>query len=145
MDASYGRRHAGRRQQVERSKTMDAAKLVESYIDTWNETDADALRTAVASIWADDGRYVDPLADVAGRDQITGLIEAVQERVPGHVFRLSDDQAPIDAHHNVMRFNWELVPASGGEPLVIGFDVAVTDDDGRLVSVLGFFDKGPGA
>ena len=123
---------------------MNATKLVESYLDTWNETDADARRAAVASVWADDARYVDPLADVAGRDEIADLIGAVQERVPGHVFQLLDDLS-VDAHHNVMRFSWELVPAAGGEPLAIGFDVAVTDDDGRIASVLGFLDKAPAA
>ena len=85
-----------------------------------------------------------PLADVAGRDEIADLIGAVQERVPGHVFQLLDDLS-VDAHHNVMRFSWELVPAAGGEPLAIGFDVAVTDDDGRIASVLGFLDKAPAA
>jgi hypothetical protein len=59
------------------------------------------------------------------------------------VFRLLDDR--IDAHHNVVRFSWELVPASGGESLAIGFDVAVTQQDGRIASVLGFLDKAPGA
>src|SRR5215468_2653689 len=43
---------------------MDATQLVERYLDTWNETDADARRAAVAEIWADDGRYVDPMVDV---------------------------------------------------------------------------------
>ena len=39
---------------------MDAAKLVERYLDTWNETDPDARGSAVASMWAEDSRYVDP-------------------------------------------------------------------------------------
>jgi hypothetical protein len=46
---------------------------------------------------------------------------------------------------SVARFSWELVPADGGESLVEGFAVAVTDDDGRISSVLGFLDKMPGA
>ena len=49
----------------------------------------------------------------------------------------------VDAHHNVARFGWELVPAGGGESIVEGFDVAVTADDGRIGSVLGFLDKAP--
>lgn len=122
---------------------MDATKLVERYIETWNETDAQARGAAVAATWAEDAQYVDPLADVTGRDQIAALIGAVQEQAPGHVFRLLEDR--VDAHHNVVRFAWELVPASGGESLAIGFDVAVTDDDGRIGSVLGFLDKAPGA
>jgi hypothetical protein len=124
---------------------MNAAELVERYLDTWNETDADARRSAVEGVWADDGRYVDPLADVMGGDQISNLIGAVQERVPGHVFRLVDDRDGIDSHHNVVRFSWELVPVSGGEPVAVGFDVAVTNQDGRIGSLLGFLDKVPGA
>ena len=122
---------------------MDAAKLVESYLDTWNETDPDARRSAVASVWAEDARYVDPLTSVSGHDQISDLIAGVQQQAPGHVFRLVDDQ--VDSHHNVVRFSWELVPASGGESLAIGFDVAVTEEDGRIGSVVGFLDKAPGA
>jgi hypothetical protein len=44
-----------------------------------------------------------------------------------------------------MRFWWELVPTSGGDPLAIGFDVAVTKNDGRIGRVVGFLDKAPAA
>jgi ketosteroid isomerase-like protein len=122
---------------------MDAVQLVERYLDTWNEPDPRARDAAVEAVWAEDARYVDPLAAVAGRDQIAGLIGAVQQQVPGHVFRLIDRD--VDAHHNVMRFWWELVPEQGGDSLAIGFDVATTTDDGRIESVLGFLDKAPAA
>jgi SnoaL-like domain len=122
---------------------MDAAKLVERYLSTWNETDPGARRSAVASLWAEDGGYVDPLATVSGHDQISDLIGAVQEQAPGHVFRLLGDR--VDAHHNVVRFSWELVPASGGDSVAIGFDVASIEDDGRIENVIGFLDKAPGA
>ncbi len=48
----------------------------------------------------------------------------------------------MDAHHRQARFNWGLGP-EGAEPVVIGFDVAVTGEDGRIVAVLGFLDKVP--
>jgi hypothetical protein len=140
-----GQRKGGQARRVtdlERSSEMDAAKLVESYLDTWNETDPEARRSAVATVWAEDARYVDPLASVSGHDQISDLIAGVQAQVPGHVFRVLDR---VDAHHNVIRFAWELVPASGGESLAIGFDVAVTEDDGRIRNVFGFLDKAPGS
>jgi hypothetical protein len=54
---------------------------------------------------------------------------------------LLDDN--VDAHHNVVRFSWELVPAAGGESVAVGFDVAVTADDGRIRNVVGFLDKTP--
>ncbi len=120
---------------------QDAAETVKRYLDTWNETDADARRTAVAGLWSEHARYVDPLASADGQDAISDLIGAVQQQVPGHVFRLVDD---IDAHHDVARFWWELVPAGGGEPVAIGFDVAIADEDGRLGNVIGFLDRAPG-
>ena len=121
----------------------DARTLVARYIDTWNEADPSARLAAVADLWADDGSYIDPLADVTGHAAIAGLIGAVQAQVPGHVFRLLEET--LDAHHNVARFQWELVPSDGGESVAIGFDVAAMADDRRLVSVVGFLDKAPGA
>jgi hypothetical protein len=44
-----------------------------------------------------------------------------------------------------MRFSWELVPASGGDPVAVGFDVAETEDDGRIGFVVGFLDQAPAA
>src|SRR5262245_45913849 len=121
---------------------MEAVQIVERYLDTWNETDPDARLTAMAGVWAEDASYVDPLASVTGRYQISNLIGAVHQQAPSHVFRLLGDR--VDAHHNVVRFSWELVPESGGESVAIGFDVAVTDDEGRIANVVGFLDKAPG-
>jgi hypothetical protein len=121
----------------------DAPALVARYLETWNETDDEARLAAVAGIWAEDGTYTDPLADVAGHAAISGLAGAVQAQIPGHVFRPVAES--IDAHGRVVRFQWELVPAAGGEPLAIGFDVAATGEDGRIATVIGFLDKAPGA
>lgn len=50
----------------------------------------------------------------------------------------------MDANHDQARFTWHLGPA-GGEPVVIGFDVVVLSEDGRIASVHGFLDKVPAA
>lgn len=34
-------------------------------------------------------------------------------------------------HHNVVKFNWEMIPANGGAPTSIGFDFLILADDGR--------------
>lgn len=118
----------------------DVTSIAERYIAAWNETDPEARRRAVADLWTTDGRYVDPLADVAGTEDIAATIGAVQAQFPGFVFRLS---GPVDGHHEQLRFAWELGPA--GEPAPIaGSDVAVTDGNGRLRTVLGFLDRVPG-
>jgi hypothetical protein len=120
----------------------EATDLVSRYLAVWNESDPDARRAAIEDVWADDGRYVDPLTEVEGHDEISALVDAVQQQMPGHVFRLLGG---VDAHHDVARFSWELVPGGGGESIAEGFDVAVTDDDGRIRSVVGFIDKAPAA
>ena len=116
-------------------------ELAQRYIDTWNETDPDARRVAVDALYTEDARYIDPLAAAEGRDAIAGMIGAVQEQFGGFVFRLA---GPVDGHHNQVRFGWELGPA-GAEAPIVGFDVAVIDDSGRIQTVLGFLDKVPAA
>jgi hypothetical protein len=113
--------------------------VAKRYIDAWNLTDPDARRAAVAELFADDARYIDPLAVAEGKEAITATIGAVQQQFPGFEFRLA---GPVDGHHNQARFGWELGPAGQPAPIV-GFDVAVTDDDGRIRSVFGFLDKVP--
>jgi hypothetical protein len=116
-------------------------ELAQRYIDAWNETDGDARRAAVDQLYTEDARYIDPLAAAEGREAIAAMIGAVQEQFPGFTFRLA---GPVDGHHNQVRFGWELGPA-GAEAPIIGFDVAVIDDAGRIQTVLGFLDKVPAA
>jgi hypothetical protein len=114
-------------------------QLVTRYISTWNETDPVARRAAIEQIWAEDGTYTDPIAVAEGLEAIDSTIAAVQGQFPGFVFALA---GPVDAHHDIARFTWELGPA-GGESLVVGFDVAVLTEDGRISRVHGFLDKIP--
>jgi len=118
----------------------DFTKLAEQYIATWNETDPAARRTLIDQVWAADGQYVDPLAEVSGRDQIDAVIATAQQQFAGMRFRLA---GPVDAHHDQARFTWELGP--DGTALVVGFDVAKRDANGKLALVLGFLDKVPSA
>ena len=116
--------------------------LITRYVDCWNETDPEARRKLIDGTWAADASYIDPLAEAHGRDAIDATIAAAQAQFPGFVFTLA---GPVDAHHRQARFTWGLGPEGpeGAEPLIVGSDVAVTDDDGRLVTVLGFLDKVP--
>ena len=117
-------------------------KIIEQYIASWNETDADARRALINQVWAADGSYTDPMAELNGRDEIDAGIAGVQQMFAGLVFSLA---GRVDAHHNQARFTWHLGPAEGGEPVVIGFDVAVLDLAGQIKNVLGFLDKVPAA
>jgi SnoaL-like domain len=113
--------------------------IIDQYIAAWNETDAAKRRELVGWLWAADGSYTDPLADVRGPDAIAGLIGAAQQQFPGFVFTLG---GPVDANHNQARFTWHLGP-DGSEPVVVGFDVVVLDGTDKIASVHGFLDKVP--
>ncbi|MFF0794057.1 nuclear transport factor 2 family protein [Streptomyces spiralis] len=110
------------------------------YLEAWNAKGAEALGKAVAAAWAPDGSYTDPLADVSGHEQITGLITAAQQQFPGFVFRLT---GTVDGHHDTARFAWELVSERDGSAPVAGFDVITLDGEDRIRTVLGFLDRVP--
>jgi hypothetical protein len=143
---------AGNRQGAAGRRTIDAVarkrntrrnpvhEVIERYIACWNQTDPGLRRKLIDQTWAADASYTDPLAAAAGRDAIDATIGAVQEQFPGFTFTLL---GPVDSHHRQARFTWGLGP-DGAEPVVVGFDVAVAGEDGRLATVLGFLDKVPG-
>jgi hypothetical protein len=118
----------------------DFDTVVDRYLATWNETDPARRRASIDELFADDVRYVDPMAAVEGRDALDALIAGVQQQFPGLVF---SPAGPVDAHHEQARFSWNL-GAPGGEPVVVGFDVAQRGADGRIQRVLGFLDRVPG-
>ncbi|MER6937293.1 nuclear transport factor 2 family protein [Nocardioides sp. NPDC127514] len=113
--------------------------IVTRYLDTWNATDESVLTKLLAEHWSDYCVYVDPLADVQGREAVGATIQAVRAQFPGFVFT---PVGTVDAHHQQARFQWGLGPA-GAEPVVIGFDVVVVDADQRIRDVRGFLDKVP--
>jgi hypothetical protein len=117
----------------------DFETLVDEYIASWNERDPQRRRAAIEKIWTADCCYVDPLGAAVGIEAVDTMIAGVQERFGDFTFRLAGS---VDAHHDVARFRWELGPV-GAEDMIIGFDVAAVDDDGRLRAVYGFLDKVP--
>src|SRR5499427_3802097 len=123
-----------------RSEEESVHEVIERYIACWNQTDPGLRRKLIDEVWAADASYTDPLGEAIGREAIDATIAAVQEQFPGFSFTLL---GPVDSHHHQARFTWGLGP-DGVEPMVVGFDVAVAGDDGRLATVLGFLDKVPG-
>lgn len=113
--------------------------IVTRYLDTWNATELEARQRLLARHWSPDCLYVDPLADVSGREAVGATIAAVRAQFPGFVFTRVGE---IDAHHQQIRFQWGLGPA-GEEPAIIGFDVVVADDQHRIREVRGFLDTVP--
>ena len=118
--------------------TTDTSTTVDRYFAAWNDTDPASRLAAVVRAWAPEGRYVDPVADVTGHQAISDMIGGVHEQYPGVTLRCSSE---VGSHHDVIRFDWEILHENGGLALS-GIDVARVGEDGRLVDVRGFFGSG---
>ena len=118
----------------------DIASVIDRYIAIWNETDAVRRRELIAQTWTSDASYLDPLMGAEGIDGIDAMIAGVQVQFPGYRFRRTGD---VDAHHDRVRFGWELGPEAG-PAMAAGLDIG-TLADGRLRSIPGFLDAAPAA
>jgi hypothetical protein len=119
----------------------DANAVVRRYVEIWNQPDGALRAKAAAELLTADCRFVDPIADVSGPDGLAAVIGGVHERFPGHRIRPLGE---VDAHHDVLRFTWALMP-DGGEAVVIGIDVLTLTEDGLVSAISGFFDQVPAA
>jgi hypothetical protein len=121
--------------------TAEITDVVDAYVAMWNEADPDRRAELIATAWAEDGAYVDPLAQAAGHEALNGLVTELRGQFPGHsIVRTSG----VDAHHSLIRFGWSLVDGDGNAA-VEGIDVGIVADDGRLSRIGGFFGPLPPA
>jgi hypothetical protein len=114
----------------------DITTTIDDYIAAWNEGDEALRRELVSRAFADDATYVDPLVSSEGADGIATMIGAVQQQYAGHRFELAHGP---DAHHDCVRFTWELKSPDGAH-VATGIDFATVAVDGRLRNVIGFLE-----
>jgi len=117
----------------------DSRATVTRYMAAWNEADAAIRQTLLEQCWADDGVYVDPNVQLAGRQQLSQHIAKVQATRPGARVEF---MSGIDIHHHVVRFLWRLVRPDGtvGDTSI---DFGEIGSDGRLTKIIGFFGEAP--
>jgi hypothetical protein len=115
---------------------MDVTELVDRYCRVWNETDPSIRDELLASLWASNATYTDPLVHAVGARELLAHIAAVRARRPGaSVLRTS----AVDIHHSVARFAWHVV-LGDGTALPEGIDIAFISSDGsRIERIIGFF------
>jgi len=99
--------------------------LVGRYVAIWNEPDSERRRAAVAALWTEDATQL-----MASYDRW------VAEE--GCVFRSVGNG---NGHHDCLRFNWEMLPAAGGEVVSVGFQFLILGDDGRIRLDYQFIDR----
>ena len=120
-------------------------ELVERYVAVWNEPDPERRRRSIAELWAEDSAHFTPSLEVRGHTALETRVAGAYEKwvkTGGFVFRSANN---ADGHHDTVRFNWEMVPAAGGEPAAVGFDFLVLGSDGRIRFDYQFLDMAPAA
>jgi hypothetical protein len=121
--------------------TRDITTTVDAYLAMWNEEDPGRRADLIEQAWTTDGSYLDPLLEADGYAALDTMVAAVHAQYPGHRFRRTSG---IDAHHDQVRFGWELA-APDGAVTVAGVDIGTVAFDGRLRSITGFFGELPEA
>jgi len=139
--AMIAHRRVGPGQRDERNamrQTSAAAltALIDGYCGAWCEADAERRLAMLAEVLADDAVYTDPTTRVVGVEALATHIGTVLAANPGaKVSRTSR----VDAHHDVVRFAWQMTLVDGAA-LPEGVDfVELTSDGTRLRSITGFF------
>jgi hypothetical protein len=129
--------------------TIDARELVGRYVAVWLEPDAELRRKAIGELWAEDGAhilqppqeirqaatglgFISATLEARGHDALEARVtRAYQEFVaPGtFTFRAQDNAHRL---HNIVKFNWEMVPVGGGDPAGAGLEILILGEDGRI-------------
>jgi hypothetical protein len=127
---------------------LDPKELGGRYVAVWNQPDAERRRTAIAEPWTQDGVQLlqprqqvheaaaglglTPILQARGHDELeVRVTRAFEEFVaPGELaFRARDNAVRLG---NLVKFNWEMVPAGGGQAAAVGLEVLVLDDGARI-------------
>jgi len=104
----------------------------------WNEPDASKVRGHLERALNPKVRFVDPSIDVTGIDGFEANVHEVKSNIPGATYsRVSG----VDSQHNFHRYHWAI--HQNGELLLSGFDVTETDEQGKVLCVIGFFGEVP--
>ena len=119
---------------------MDITTTIDAYMAFWNEPDAERRGPLLAQAFSEDARYQGPLLEATGRDGIAALASQLREHLGDHRFERTGQ---IDAHHDVVRYAWQIVPVSGEPHFAAGVDIGTLDASGRLKSVTAFLDVAP--
>ena len=116
-------------------------RQVDTYVDTWNESDVDQRYSLIETAWARDGVYHAPAVEAKGHEEIGDNIARIRRKYPNRVFCRTSE---VFLHKNRARYTWAMLDLSGSATIA-GVDYAVFAEDGRLRRVHCVYDRKPRA
>jgi hypothetical protein len=121
---------------------MESAEaMIDRYVASWNEPDSTQRRRVIDDIWSGDGVYSNVTTEYEGRNGIEQAVTEAYDAFTANGYRFQ--VRSVQTNHDAVRYQWEMVPAAGGEADSIGTHIAMLGTDGRLVSDHQFIDKPP--
>ena len=124
-------------------------QLTERYVALWNEPDPDRRHETIRELWAPGGAQVleppeqmrdgatqigfpPPRLECRGHEALAARVARAHDEfvaAGGFLFRSRGNASRLD---DVVKFNWEMVPAGGGAAQAVGLELLLLDDEGRI-------------
>ena len=123
--------HRSREAQRAACRSAPGRRSRQALAAVWNEPDLAARHKLVTDLWSAEGTYSNESQEQHGHRAIETVVShAYHEFVEkGFIVRPKKN---ADGHHNVVHFNWDMVPAHGKPVAATGFDFFVLGEDGRI-------------
>ena len=118
----------------------NAQNIARRYIHIWNETDPDARRAQVKTLWIEDGTHYVKLREVRGHaDLELRVATSNQTNVveKNYKFEVAGD---VEQLRDMVKFDWRMVPQAGGAVAATGSIVLLLASDGRVQTDYQFID-----
>ncbi|WP_299945991.1 nuclear transport factor 2 family protein [uncultured Ruegeria sp.] len=113
---------------------IELNQIIADYGAAWQEHSDGKRLELLKRCFSETGQYIDPTAQVSGRDQLCTHIGEVLQNSNGRV----DITSEPSSHHDVVHFTWHMV-APDGSVMVSGHDFIRRDDEGQIAHLAGFF------
>jgi hypothetical protein len=125
---------------MEETPMSEHLSVVERYFTFWNEADPERRTKLAPRVFADDFSYVGPRITADGPGGVIEVARQLAEELPGIRFRRI---GAVDAHHNRLRYGWEILRPDGETRFAAGTDIVEVTEDGRMQAVTVFLDQAP--
>jgi hypothetical protein len=123
------------------SEAAPLDRFIERYVAVWHESDPAQRRSRISELWTPDGANLTRTLEARGHEALEARVRTAHEkwvRDAGCRFRARD----VQAHHDAVRFKWEMVRPDG-EVASVGYDFFLLADDGRIRADYQFIEPGP--
>lgn len=125
---------------------MDPQQLdafLASYLAMWHEQDAARRHALIHELWASDAENITRSFTAAGIGQIVQRVDRAHAEWVSRQDFVFRPCGTADAHNNLVRFSWEMLPRAGGAIEAKGLDILVLNTTGKIRSLYQFAEPLP--